>query len=183
MTSTLDRPAVALDDGRRRTGRPHLHLPECGTITGYNKGCGCVPCRDAAATARRSQRLAQRTGIKAETPPPVPRSVADRMRVDRPELNLPQCGTPRGYQMGCGCMPCREAKAAQRKATYDKAAKSGKPHKKYVPRVLPPEVVAVLRAAVACHGCGAVRRDRANGGTTIRHRKGCQVKHIKEGGR
>lgn len=169
-------------DGRHQSQRPHLHLPECGTITGYNKGCGCTPCRDASATARRAQRLAQRTGVAREIPPPPPRTVADRVRKERPELNLPQCGTPRGYQLGCGCIPCREAKAAQRAAKYQQEKAKPGPVKRYIPNVLPPDLLMLLRAAVACVGCGAVRQAKKSGrGTTIRHRKGCTVRHNREG--
>ena len=183
MTSTLDRPAVGLDDGRRRTARPEMHLPECGTITGYNKGCGCVPCRDASAAARRGQRAAIRTGVpRAEIQlPPPPTTAMERRRKERPELNLPECGTVRGYAKGCGCGPCREAKAAQRRDYYARTSTKPKRKQGNIPNVLSADVLARLRAREACRGCGATRQERADGKTTIRHQKGCPTARNREG--
>lgn len=182
VTAVLAEPRPETD-GRRRTRRRPLDLPECGTITGYTKGCGCAPCRDASATARRAQRYTQRTGVKLDKPVPPPRTVTDRVRVERPELNLPQCGTPRGYQMGCGCLPCREAKAKQRKDLYDRRKAEGlppQPRPAKVPNPLPPDELARLRASVACVGCGAMRHTTNDGKTRIRHKRGCPTARNKE---
>lgn len=102
-------------------------------------------------------------------------SVADRVRKERPELNLPQCGTPRGYQLGCGCMPCREAKAKQRSQNNQERRE-----RRPIPQVMSVPDVELLRAKVPCLGCGAVRRPVDGGKTTITHQRGCPVKKIKE---
>lgn len=98
-----------------------------------------------------------------------------------PPLDLPpgQHGTITGYNKGCPCDPCREAATTSRREQRHKAQPDVKPYK---PRKTPlsSQEVAVLRAAVPCHGCGAVRQQHEEK-TRIVHKPGCPVRGIPEG--